>query len=66
MNKLDSKVVEEIIVGNGRTHDSYYLYNPVTGKISHSRIVSFNEKEFLGFGSNFPEDCEFFQNPRVL
>ena len=44
VKKLDSKAVKEIFVGYGRTHDSYYLYNPVTGKISHSRKVSFNEK----------------------
>ena len=61
VKKLDSKAVKEIFVGYGRTHDSYYLYNPVTGKISHSRNVSFNEKEFLGLGSSFSEDF-----PRVL
>ena len=64
VKKLDSKVVKETFVGYGRTHDSYYLYNPVTGKISHSRNVSFNEKEFLGFGSSFPEDCEFLPEPK--
>ena len=35
VKKLDSIAVKEIFVGYGRTHDSYYLYNPVTGKISH-------------------------------
>ena len=35
-----------------------------TGNIVHSRNVSFNEKEFLGFGSSFPEDCEFFPEPK--
>ena len=60
VKKLDSKAVKEIFVGYGRTHDSYYLNNPITGKISHSRNVSFNEKEFLGFASSFPENCEFF------
>ena len=64
VKKLDSKAVKEIFVGYGRTHDSYYLYNPVSGKISHSRNVSFNEKEFLGFGSSFPEDCEFLPEPK--
>ena len=64
MKKLDSKAVKELFVGYGRTHDSYYLYNPVTGKISHWRNVSFNEKEFLGFGSSFPEDCEFLPEPK--
>ena len=64
VKKLDSKAVKEIFVGYGRTHDSYYLYNPITGKISHSRNVSFNEKEFLGFGSSFPEDCEFLPEPK--
>ena len=64
VKKLDSKAVKEIFVGYGRTHDSYYLYNPVAGKISHSRNVSFNEKEFLGFGSSFPEDCEFLPEPK--
>ena len=59
VKNLDSKAVKESFVVYGRTHDSYYLYNPVTGKISHSRNLSFNEKEFLGFGSSFPEDCEF-------
>ena len=57
VKKLDSKAVREILVGYGRTHDSYYLYNPVTGKISHSRNKSFIEKESLGFGSSFSEDC---------
>ena len=63
VKKLDSKAVKEIFVGHDRTHDSYYLYNPVTGKISHSRNVSFNEKDFLGFGSSFSEDCEFLPEP---
>ena len=61
VKKLDSK---EIFVGYGRTHDSYFLHNPVTGKITHSRNVSFNEKEFLSFGSSFPEDCEFLPEPK--
>ena len=65
VKKLDSKAVKEIFVGYGRTHDSYYLYNPVIGKISHSRNVSFNKKEFLGFGSSFPEDCEFLPEPKI-
>ena len=64
VKKLDSEAVKEIFVGYGRTHDSYYLYNPVTGKISHSRKVSFNEKEFHGFGSSFSEDCEFLPEPK--
>ena len=64
VKKLHFKTVKEIFVGYGRTHDSYYLYNPVTGKISHSSNVSFNEKEFLGFGSSLPEDCEFFPEPK--
>ena len=64
VKKLDSKAVKEIFVGYGRTNDSYYLYNPVTGKISHSRNVSVNEKEILGFG--FQKTVSFFQNPRVL
>ena len=59
VKKLDSKAVKEVFVGYGRTHDSYYLYNPDTGKISRSKKVSFNEKDFLGFGSSFSEDCEF-------
>ena len=63
VKKLDSKAVKEIFVAFGCTHDSYYLYNTVTGKISHSRNVSFNEKESLGFGSSFPEDCEFLPEP---
>ena len=66
VKKLDSKAVKEVFVGYGRTHDSYYLYNPVTGKISHSTNVSFNEKELLRFGSSFPEDCEFLPEPKVL
>ena len=64
VKKLDSKAVKKIFVGYGRTHDSYYLYNPVTSKISYSRNVSYNEKEFLGFGSSFPEDCEFLPQPK--
>ena len=28
-------------------------------------IVSFNEKEFLGFGSSFPVDCEFLPEPKI-
>ena len=64
VKKLGSKAVKKIFVGYGRTHGSYYLYNPVTGKISHSRNVSFNEKEFLGFGSSFSEDCEFLPEPK--
>ena len=36
------------------------MYNPVTGKISDLRIVSFHENEFLGFGTSFSEDCELF------
>ena len=39
VKKLDSKAVKEIFVGYGCTHDSYYVYNPITGKISHSRNV---------------------------
>ena len=66
VKKLNSKAVKEIFVGYGRTHDSCYLYNPVTGKISHSRNVSFNEKEFLDCGFNFQKTVSFFQNPRVL
>ena len=41
------------------TRDSYYLYNPVSGKISHSRNVSFNEKEFIGLQNIEAEDYEF-------
>ena len=26
--------------------------------------MSFNEKEVLGFGSSFSEDCEFFPEPK--
>ena len=63
VEKVDSKAVKKIFVGYGRTHDSYYLYNPVTGKKGHSRNVSFNEKEFLVFGSCFSEDCEFLPEP---
>ena len=40
------------------------MYNPVTGKISHSRKVSFNEKDFLGFESSFSENCEFLPEPK--
>ena len=65
VKKLDSKAVEEIFVGYGRTHDSYYLYIPVTGKISPSRNVSFNEKEFLGFKSSFSKGFEFLSEPKV-
>ena len=64
LKELDSKAVKEIFVGFGRTHDSYYLYNPITGKFSDSRIVSFNEKEFVGLGSCFLEDCEFLPEPK--
>ena len=64
VKKLDPKAVKEIFVGYGRTQDSYYLYNPITGKNSHSRNVSFNEKEFLGFGSSFSENCEFLPEPK--
>ena len=64
VKKLDSKAVKEIFVGYGRTHGSYYMYNPVTGKISHSRNGSFNEKDFFGFGGSFSEDCEFISEPR--
>ena len=60
----DSKAVNEIFVGYGRTHDAYYLYNPVTGNTSHSRVVSFIEKVFAGFGSSFSEDCEFLPEPK--
>ena len=62
--KLDSIAVKEIFVGYDRTHDSYYLYNPFTGKISHLRNVSFVEKEFLGFACSFLEDCEFLPEPK--
>ena len=64
VKKLDSKAVKEIYIEYGLTHDSYYLYKPVTGEISHSRIVSFNEKAFLGFGSSFSEDCQFLPEPK--
>ena len=65
VKKLDSKAVKEVFVGYGCTHDSYYLYKPVTGKISLSGNVSINEeKEFLGFGSSFSEDCEFLPEPK--
>ena len=64
VKKLDSKAVKEIFVGYGRTHDSYYVYNPVTGKISHSRTASFNDKEFLGFAKSFSEDCESLPEPK--
>ena len=64
VKKLDSKAVKEIFVGYGRTHDSYYLYNPITSKISQSRNVSFNEKEFHGSGGSFSEDCEFLPEPK--
>ena len=64
VKKLDSKAVKEFFVVYGLTHDYYYLYNPVTGKISQSRNLSFNEKEFLGFGRSFSEDCEFLPEPR--
>ena len=64
VEKLDSKAVKEIFVGYGSTHDSYYLYNPVIRKISHSRNVSFNEEEILRFGSSFSEDCEFLPVPK--
>ena len=64
VKKLDSEAVKKIFVGYGRTHDSYYFYNPVTGKISRSRNVSFNEKEFLGFGSSFSENCKFLPEPK--
>ena len=59
VKKLDSKSVKEIFVSFGHNHDSYYLYNPVSGKISHSRKVSFNEKEFIGLQNIEPEDYEF-------
>ena len=62
--KLDSKAVKQVVVGYGHSHDSYYLYNPVTGKISHSRNMSFKEKEFPGFGSSFSEDCDFLPEPK--
>ena len=64
VKKLNSKAVKGIFVGYGRTHDSYYLYNPVPGKTSPSRNVSFYEQEFLGFGSSFSEDCEFLPEPK--
>ena len=64
VKKLDSKAVKESFVGYGRTHVSYYLYNPVTGEISRSRNVSFNGKEFLGFGSSFSEDCVLLPEPK--
>ena len=64
VKKLDSKASKEIFVAYGRTHDSYYLYNLVAGKISHSRNVSFNEKNILGFGSSFSEDGEFLPEPK--
>ena len=64
VEKLDSKAVKEIFVGYGRTHDSYFFYNPVTGKTSPTRNVSFYKQEFLGFGSSFSEDCEFVPEPK--
>ena len=39
VEKLDSKAVKEIYVGYCRTHASYYLHNPVNGKIIHSTNV---------------------------
>ena len=62
--KLDSKAVKEIFLGYGRTRDYYYLYKPINGKNIHSRNVSFNEKELLGFGSSFSEDCDFLSEPK--
>ena len=62
--RLDSKTVKEIFVGYDGTHDSYCLYNPVTGKIRHSRNVSFNEIDFPGNGSTFSEDCESLPEPK--
>ena len=64
VQNLDSKAAKENFVGYGCTHDSCYLYNPVTVKIIHSRNVSFNEKEILGFGSSFSEDSEFPPEPK--
>ena len=64
VKKFDSKAVKEIVVGYGHTHDSYCLYSPVTGKISHSTNLSFNGKKFLGFGSSFSESCGFLPEPK--
>ena len=65
VKKLDSNAVREIFVGYGHTHDSYYLYNPVSGKISHSRNVSFNEKEFIGLQNIEAEDYEFLPESEI-
>ena len=59
VKKLNSKAVKEIFVGYGHTHYSYYLYNPVSDKISHYRNASFNEKEFIGLQNIEAEDYEF-------
>ena len=61
---LDSKAVKGIFVEYGCTHDSYYLDIPVAGKISPSRNVSFNKKQFLGFGSSFSENCDILPEPK--
>ena len=53
VRKLDSKAVQEIIVVYGRSHDSYYLHNPISGKISHSRNVSYNEKNISWLWKQF-------------
>ena len=59
VKKLATKAVKGIFVGYGRIHDSHYLYDPVTGKISHSRNVSFNEKNFLALEAVFQKTVSF-------
>ena len=65
IKKLISKAVKGICVGIGRTHDSLYLHQPVTGKISLSKIVSCNKIEMFGLRSSFSEDCEFLPEPEI-
>ena len=63
VKKLDTKAIKEIFVRYGRTHDSYFLYNPATGKIHLSRNVSSNEKEIIGVISVEVEDSDFLPEP---
>ena len=65
VKKLDSKAVKEIFKSYGLFHDSYHLYNPVSGKISHFRNVSFNEKEFNGLQNIEAEGYEFLPESEI-
>ena len=62
VKKLDSKAIKEIFVRYGRTHDSNFLYNPVTGKM-HLSLLKRNSPVLIRWKSeivNFYLNLEHF------